>query len=373
MVRVDRRPMERVIMATGTLAAQEDSTVSAKVPGRLQRLAVDLGSSVRQGDVIAQVEPRDYELRLAQAAAALAQARAALGLSAEGEDDLVDLEQISLVRQTKAVLQEASKNLERVKKLAQSGVASASELDTVEATQTVALTRYLVALEEVQTRRATLAQRRVELEIARKQLADTTVVAPFEGSVQARLANLGEYLAAGTRVVRLVKTDPLRLRLDVPEREAVLVRSGQVVRLALEGSTNVFIGRISRLSPALDDMTRMLRVEADVPNEGGLRPGLFASAQIIVAEQEDGLSLPASALITFAGLEKVVLVEAGKAVEKPVTTGRRGVGWVEVVAGLEDGVEVVLDPGGLRTGQLVTVRNRAGDPQTAGAPLKSGQ
>jgi RND family efflux transporter MFP subunit len=156
--------------------------------------------------------------------------------------------------------------------------------------------------------------------------------------------------------VQLVKVDPLRLRLEVPERECILVRTGQVVHLFIEGDTNVYSGRIARLSPALDEATRTLRVEADVPRQGSLRPGLFARAQIIVTEQEEGLTVPAEAIITFAGLEKVVVVVDGKAVEKVVATGRRGPGWVEVTSGLEKGEAVVLSPGGLRTGQRVAVR-----------------
>ncbi len=98
----------------------------------------------------------------------------------------------------------------------------------------------------------------------------------------------------------------------------------------------------------------MLLVEADVPRQGSLRPGLFVRAQIVVAEKEPGLSMPAEALLTFAGLEKVVLVQNGQALEQVVTTGRRGPGWVEIVSGLSGGQEVVLSPAGLRTGQAVT-------------------
>jgi len=135
---VEMRPMERSIKATGTLAAYEESTLSAKVPGRLQQLMVDIGSVVRAGDVLAQIEPRDYELRLQQAGAALAQARVALGLPLDGDDDEIALDEVSSVKQAKAVLDEASKNQDRVARLLKSGIASDAEFDTVEATHTVA-------------------------------------------------------------------------------------------------------------------------------------------------------------------------------------------------------------------------------------------
>jgi RND family efflux transporter MFP subunit len=365
--------MARVIAVTGTLAAQEQSTLSAKVAGRIQLFAVDLGSLVRQGDLLAQVEPRDYELRLQQAAAALAQARTALGLPLEGDRDEVDLEVVSTVKQAKAVLDESAKSLERIQNLSELGIASPSELDAAQASHTVALARHDTALEEARTRQAALVQRRAEYEIARKQLADASVRAPFDGAVQARPASVGEYVAAGTPIVRLVKTDPLRLRLEVPERESVNVRAGQAVRLLVEGDTNVYGGRIARLSPALDEASRLLLVEADVPRQGSLRPGLFARAQIILTEREEVVSVPANAIITFAGIEKVVRVQDGKALEQVITTGRRQLDWVEILAGLGAGEDVVLDPAGLRTGQPVTVSSGAGNqaalpPQRAAAP-----
>ena len=329
--------------------------LSAKVAGRLLTLPVDLGDVVRQGDLLAQVEPTDYELGLQQSEAALAQARTAVGLRPEGEDDHIAADQVSSVKQAKAVLDEATQNRARVKSLSQSGIASQSELDTVEAAYRVAVSRYDTALEEARTRIAAVAQRRAEYEMARKQLADASVRAPFDGSVQSRPAHLGEYVAPGTPILELVKTNPLRLRLQVPERESTLVRTGQVVHLFVEGDTNAYAGQIARLSPALDEQSRMLFVEADVPARGSLRPGLFARAHIVVDERQQGLCVPANALITFAGIEKVVVVQAGNALEKVVVTGRRGPDWVEIVSGLSSGEQVVLDPGGLRTGQPISL------------------
>ncbi|HXG49233.1 MAG TPA: biotin/lipoyl-binding protein, partial [Methylomirabilota bacterium] len=148
------RPLERIIVVTGSLAAQESSTLSVKVPGRLKLMHVDIGTAVEQGEVVAQVEPRDYELRLQQAAALLAQARAAVGLPLEGEDDQFKPDETSVVRQARAVLEEAAQNRARVLKLADSGIAPPAEVDTVEAAYKVALNRHDAALEEVRSRQA---------------------------------------------------------------------------------------------------------------------------------------------------------------------------------------------------------------------------
>jgi multidrug efflux pump subunit AcrA (membrane-fusion protein) len=129
--------------------------------------------------------------------------------------------------------------------------------------------------------------------------------------------------------------------------------------VTVEGDTRVHSGRITRVSPAILEENRMLRVEADVPSGDTLRPGQFASAEIVIDEREDGLSVPASALVTFAGLEKVVVVEEGKALEKSVATGRRGADWVEIVSGLAPGETVVLEPTGVRTGQPLDIVEEA--------------
>jgi RND family efflux transporter MFP subunit len=357
--------MERAVTVVGLLAADEAATVSTKIGGRLKSIPVDLGSVVRQGDLIAEVDPRDYELRLQQAAAALAQARANVGLALEGTDDGFDPETTSAVKQAQALLDEAARNRERIGSLSKGGVVSQSELDSVEALHLVALNRYVAAVEDAHTRQAILAQRRAELEMAQQQLADTRVRAPFEGAIQARLANLGEFLPAGAPVVKLVKTDPLRLRMEVPERAASVVRQGQAVRLTVEGDTNIYSGRITRLSPAIDEQARILLAEADVRNDGSLRPGLFTRAQIIIQEDDPALAVPASALILFAGLEKVVVIHNGKALEKVVTTGRRVMGWVEIVSGVSAGEMVVVEPGNLRSGEVVTVID-SGPPSTTG-------
>lgn len=357
------RPMERVVTVTGLLLADEAATLSVKIGGRLKTLSVDIGSVVKRGDVIAQVEPRDYELRLQQASAALSQARATVGLPLEGTDDQFDPQKTSSVKEAKAVLNEAARNRDRVLKLSEQGVLSSSELDTVEAAHTVALNRMEAAGEEARTRQAVLAQRRAEFDIARQQLADSSLRSPFDGAIQSRLANVGEFLPAGSPVVRLVKTDPLRLRLEVSERDAASVQLNQRVRLTAEGDTNIYSGTLTRVSPAIDEQTRMLLVEADVRNDGSLRPGLFSRAKIVTRENEEGIAVPEHALIVFAGIEKVVVVQEGKALEKIVSSGRRGPGWIEIVAGLKAGESVVIAPGNLRTGEPVTV----GDP----APLQT--
>jgi multidrug efflux pump subunit AcrA (membrane-fusion protein) len=197
---VTQMPLGRATVALGSLAAYDQATVSVKVPGRLRSITIDFGSVVQQGQLIAQIDPQDYQLRVQQAEAALAQARARLGLSPNGGRDAIDPERTSLVRQAKALLEEAKTNRERMSTLFEQGIVARSQLDSADASYKVALSRHEDAVEEVRNRQALLAQRRSELALARQQLADTAIFAPFEGAVQERRASIGEYLGAGARL-----------------------------------------------------------------------------------------------------------------------------------------------------------------------------
>ena len=353
--RVEETPFGEAVTVNGTLAAYDETVASAKVPGRLRAISVDLGTVVRRGQVIAQVEPQDYNLRVQQAEAALAQARARVGLSPDGRDDRVTPEETGTVRQARALLDEARVSRDRSAKLVEQGIVARSEFDSVDANYKVAVSRYQDAIEEIRNRQALVAQRRSELALAKQQLADTAVQAPIDGVIQEKRASVGEYLAAGAPVVNIVKMDPLRLRAEVPEREATAVRAGQNVRVTVDGNANVYVGQITRLSPVIAQQTRMLVVEADVRNNGGLRPGAFARAEIVTNDAKMAVTVPNSALVTFAGIEKVIVVQNGKALEKPVTTGRRTGEWTEIVDGVSVGDQVVVEPGNLQNGMAVEV------------------
>ncbi len=359
-VPAESRPMERAVTVIGALAAIDQATLSAKVTGRLQSLSVDLGTRVRKGETVAQIEPADYDLKLRSAEALLAQARARLGLQLTGADDQVNPEETSTVRQAKASLLESQKQRDRTRELTKRGISPQSELEVAEANYEIAFNRHLEALEDIRQRQGVLQQRRVELEIARQQLADTKIVAPFDGIVQERRASPGEFLDSAARVVTLVKVDPLRLRIEVPERNAAGVRPGQKVRLTIEGDTNKYTGIISRLSPAIAELSRMLIVEADIPNaQGTLRPGTFARADIVLAENEPATAVHKDALVTFAGMEKIFVVKDGKAAEKNIVTGRRAGNFIEILGGLKPGDLVVLSPGSVQNGQAVTIDSPA--------------
>jgi RND family efflux transporter MFP subunit len=348
--------LPRAVAVTGTLAADEEIVVGFKVAGRIAELTVDLGSRVGQGQMLARLDPSDFRHRVEQAEATLRQARARLGLPPEGADDRVDPEQTAIVREARAVLDEARLNRDRMTKLAEKELVARAQLDAAVAALLVAEGRYQAAVEEVRNRQALLAERRSELALARQQLADTMLYSPIDGAARERRASVGEFLAAGAPVVSLVRVNPLRLRLAVPEREATGIRTGQPVRVRVEVDPTEYTGRVVRTSPVIQEQSRTLMVEAEVANaEGRLRPGAFARAEIVVEAAKPAILVPASAIVTFAGIEKVISVKGERAVEKRVRTGRRVGDRVEIVEGLAAGELVVVEPGNLTGGQPVTV------------------
>src|SRR5947207_1938937 len=206
-VKVAETPIGETVTVNGNLAAYDHITVGMKVPGRLQTISVDLGSVVRKGQVIAQLEQQDYKLRVQQAEAAMAQARARLGLSPDGADDRVSAEETGTVRQAKAVLDDAKLKRDRAATLVQQGITTRAELDSVDSEYKVAQSRYQDALEEIRNRQGLLAQRRSELSLAKQQLAGTVVYAPMDGVVQEKKSSSGEYLTAGAPAVEIVQME----------------------------------------------------------------------------------------------------------------------------------------------------------------------
>jgi RND family efflux transporter MFP subunit len=349
------KPIEQLVVVTGTLGAEKEIVLGLKVAGRISDLPVDLGSAVAKGDVIARVDTTDFVLRVRQSEAALQQARVRLGLAPDGTNEDVDLEQTPPVREARAQMDAARARQERANQLFENGLMAKADLDTVNSAFKVADAQYADALDEGKNRQGVLAQRRSELQIARQQLDDAVLYAPIGGAVRQRNANVGEYLAAGATVVTLVQMNPLRLRTEVPERDAANIRAGMMVRVSVEGATGTHEGRVVRLSPAIDEANRTLLVETEVSNADNLlRPGAFARAEIISSSNQRALMVPAAAIVTFAGIDRVFTVKDGQASEKRVKTGRHTAAGVEILDGVSAGDAVVLDPGNLTDRERVT-------------------
>jgi RND family efflux transporter MFP subunit len=345
--------LPRKVAVSGVLAAQEELVLGLEVAGRLQTLAVDIGDTVAADTLVAALASREFDLAVARAEAAVAAAESRLGRSTGGDLVAFVVEDVPAVREAKAVVVEAKLHRDRTAQMVQEKMQPESELESAAAALTVAENRLQRARDDVQTAIADVRLRRVELQQAQKRRADAAVKAPWSGRVAVRHATAGQVLAAGSPVVTLLRVDPLRLRLRVPDRQALGVAIGQVVEFTVDGDALPRQGRVVRAGPAIERGDRTRLVEAEVANaDGSLLPGAFCRAEIVVAAAMPVVVVPKSAVVAFAGVERVFTVEADKdggqkAKGVVVELGRAVGDQVEVVRGLAAGTRVVRDAKGL--------------------------
>jgi RND family efflux transporter MFP subunit len=351
------RDLERSVEAVGTLLPNEEVTVSSQVDGIVQKLFVDLGDAVRQGQVIAQLDSRELELAVNQQSAALQQELARLGLN-DTETSVEDAT-TSQVRQAEATFAEAKIRLDRVKQLSEQGVVPKQTLDEQQAKYDVSEAAVRSARETVRNIRATISARKAALSLAEKKLADARITAPITGFIKDRAISEGQYLRSTSPVVTIVQNSPLKLRVEVPENAMGSIKTGRSVQFTVDAyPEDTFDGRVSRLSPSVNQQSRTLTLEALVDNTAGiLKPGSFARVTIQTDKRDKVLVVPSTALFTFAGLEKLFVITDGKVSEKIVRSGTRLDNHVEIVEGIQDGdVIAVSNLGNLQQGREVSVR-----------------
>jgi len=333
------RGLQRGVEVVGSLLADEEVIVSAQAPGELAALNVDFGTYVTRGQIIAQIDQRDSKLKVEQAEATLKQTMARLGMK-EGEK--FDPDRSADVRVAKAQLDWEKMNLDRQTKLVENGDISRAVYDQANTTHNLALARYQAALDAVNQQLAVIEQQRAALNLARKAVTDTVVRSPINGAVKEKHAARGSYVMVNSRIVTLVKIDPLRLRADIPEYAAAMVRTGQTMTLTVEALPDrTFEGRVVRIGPSLSEQTRALSIEAEVRNPGNLlRPGMFAKSTLITAKDAPAVMVPRRAVQVIAGLNKVFVIENGRASERIVKTGASDGDLIEIVEGVKAGDNV---------------------------------
>ena len=355
--KVEVRELDRLVEAVGTLDPNEEVTITNQVDSTVDKIFVDLGDAVRQGQVIAQLDTRELELAVNQQAAALQQELARLGLA--DMNAVVDETTTSQVRQAEATFEEARIRLDRVKQLTTEGVVSKQQLDEQQARFDIAGEALRSAGETVRNIRATIAARKAALSLSEKKLADARITTPIAGYVKDRLVTEGQYLRANTPVVTIVQSSPLKLRVEVPESAIGSVRAGRPVQFQVDAFPDrTFEGKISRLSPAVNQQSRTLKLEVLVVNANAiLKPGLFARVTIQTDRTDKALVVPVDAVFSFAGLEKIFVVENGKVAERIVRSGVRLENEVEIVEGVKEGeVVATSNLGNLQQGREVSVR-----------------
>lgn len=329
------RQLPRFFEATGSLAADEQTDVAPTVAGKVIAIGVDLGSYVKQGSVLVRLDDRDARIRLQQAEAQVAQAKSSVR-QAEARIGLrsgqnFDPTRVAEVQNAQVALELAEKNLRRFEKLIESGDVSRTAYDVQKAQRDQLQQQYEVQLTQarqnyaaVQTARAAVDSAQTQVSAARKAIADAVVLAPMSGYVSDRPVAVGEYVTTSSKVVTIVRTNPLRMKIDIPEQAIGEVQPGQSVSLTVSANPDqTFNGRVARVSPSVTATSRTLTVEAEVENSNSLlKPGQFATVRILLPQSSPAVLVPARAVRTEAGTSRVYVIKNGHVDQRLVQLGQ---------------------------------------------------
>ncbi|HEV8121852.1 MAG TPA: efflux RND transporter periplasmic adaptor subunit [Candidatus Polarisedimenticolia bacterium] len=315
---------DRAVTAIGSIVAVHGVSMSADLPGVVEKITFESGQKVREGDLLVNLDTR-------QETAQLASARAKLQLA---EYDLV-----------------------RIKGLHEQGIVPQADLDSAEATE--------------QQAKAGTAE--IEATIARK-----TIRAPFSGVLGIRQINLGQYLKAGDPIVSLQSLDPIYAHFSVPQQQVPQVHVGSDVRVGAEGLTQDITGKVTAIDATADPDTRNVQIQATLANPGHLlRPGMFARASVLLPEKSEVVPLPSSSVLYAPYGDTVFIVETmqgkdGKDYkgvrQQVVKLGPSHGDQVAILSGVKPGEEVVTSGVfKLRNGAAVLVNNEV-QPQNNPEP-----
>lgn len=347
------RDLPQFFEATGSLTADEQTDVAPSIAGKVISVGVELGSYVRSGQTIVRLDEVDLRLRVQQAQAQVEQAKAALRQAEEKAGlhagQAFDPTRVPEVANARVALELAEKNLRRSEKLIESGDISRSLYDQQKAQRDQLKEQYESALSlarqnyaAVMTARANVANAESQLNLARRSLSYANVYSPIDGYVTERTADLGEYVSPTTKVATVVRINPLRVRIDIPEQAIPVVNVGQSVSVTTSAwPDRNFSGRIARISPNVTPTSRTLTVEAEIENgSGALKPGQFATVRILQSRAQPAVLVPARAVRTESGVSRVFVIKDGHAEERLVQLGQTEGDLVEIKGGVVAGENV---------------------------------
>jgi RND family efflux transporter MFP subunit len=342
-----KRDLPRFFEATGSLAGDQQTDVAPQTSGKVVAVGVDIGSQVRRGQMLIRLDDAELKLRVDQAAAQVEQAKAAVRQAEEKiglrPGQAFDPNRVAEVAAARVTLELAEKNLVRAEKLIESGDVSRSFYDEQRARRDQLKEQYEVALAQarqnfagVDVARTNVANAQAQLALARKNLSYAVIPAPIDGYVAERTADLGEYVSPQQKVVTIVRTNPLRIRIDIPEQAIPEVRVGQSVSITTSAwPDRNFSGRVARIAPNVSATSRTLTVEAEIENSGGaLKPGQFATVRILQERAEPAVLVPARAVATESGVSRVYVIKNGHAEQRLVQTGQTEGDLIEIRTGL---------------------------------------
>lgn len=362
----DAKPMQlrRTVPVVGTLYPYEDVMLAPKVGGRVLRAYHDVGDRIGPGELLLELDPTEFRLTVEQARPAFEGELRKLKLSALPATDAAFeqwLPKVDAVAEAKANAELADSELKRVEKEVTGGFGSRQALDSAINRITVARTRIQVAETEARVTLANARRLKAALEDAERKLADTKLYAPNPVEWAEWTKQLGptttpltyavaqKMVAVGSPVDSMPVTNCYRVVIDhalkfgvaVPEKHAPEVAVNQQVELRVDAHPGqVFTGFVARISPTTDAASRTFGVVIGVRNgDGRLKAGGFATGEI-VTRSDAVVTVPPEALVSFAGVNKVFVIEGGRARATEVGLGARDKEWLEVT-GVPAGAKVV--------------------------------
>jgi len=320
VVTVEMRRVEDTVKVTGTIHPAQDANIAAQVGGLAETVVVQRGDTVEQGQLLVEVGTTDLQLQLDQ--------------------------QRSTLTSSEVQLRNAQTTLTRTMTLAERGLAAQNALDAAQA--------------EVDQLTAGLATQQTLVAMAEANLARARVVAPFGGTVAGRSIEPGQIVDPGTTMLNIVDLSRVRVDILVALRDAARVAVGQTVRLTVQGIPDrAFTGVVDRISPVAEAGTRSLTVHLTLENPDGLlRGGMFVTGDILVADDDDVLAVPSTAIQTRGDTRYVLAIEDGVIAERVIAVGSQ---WpmnalVQATSGLAAGDTIVAMPlSGLAVGDAVTI------------------
>jgi len=358
--RVREEPVRRSIEVVGTLAAVDEVTISSEAEGRVSKLLADLGDRVRAGQTLMELDAEKLQYNLEQQKAALARALAKYGAS--DSRHLPPIERTPDVVKAQAELVQAKQGFDRAEELHRRQLVPRQTLDDAQTMLQSKQASYDSALQNAKNLRADIDASEATAKLADRQLRDTTIRAPFDGYVQKRLVNLGEYVKVQTPVMAVVGVDPLKVTAEIPEKLAPWVKIDQAVDLHVDAYPDKTIsGKVSRISPAVNTSTRAFPFEALVPNrDAQLKPGTFARVRIVSSRVDQVLTLSYAALQYRYGVNRVFVVNGDRLEVRELRVGERLGNRIEITSGVKAGETVAIsDVDKLVDGTKVSVKQNA--------------
>jgi multidrug efflux pump subunit AcrA (membrane-fusion protein) len=354
---VRQETVRRSVEVVGTLAAVDQVTISSEADGKVSKILADLGDRVSAGQALISLDNEKQQYNFDQQKAALARALAQYG--APDPQHLPEIEKTPDVQKANADLSQATQAYERANELFKRSLVPRQTLDDAEATRESKRASYESALQSAKNLRASIQAAEASMKLADRQFRDTEIRAPFDGYVEKRFVNLGELVKTQMPVIAVVRGDPLKVIAEIPEKMAPWIHDGQPVELSVDAyQDRTFVGKVSRISPAVNTATRAFPFEALVPNKDAvLKPGTFARVHIESGKLDEVMTLSYSALQYRYGVNRVFVVDNDKLIVRELKVGDRIGDRIEILSGVSAGDRVaVTDVEKLADGTKVSVQ-----------------